>query len=128
VAGALFLSAWKMPSVVLLIDRFFSPILILDSPDISSGRNTILQAAALCLSGVAALELFDSSTNTFSLDLLSRLGTGDALSLVQAVGFGTGVVSLPYKHYRKVTHATSIMLELISFIYLLSTRSSCRRK
>ena len=48
-------------------------------------------AAALCLSGVAALELFDSNTNTFSLALLSKLGTGDALSLVQAVGFGTSV-------------------------------------
>jgi hypothetical protein len=56
-------------------------------------RDIIAQAAALCLSGVAALELFDSSTNTFSLALLSKLGTGDALSLLQAVGFGTGVVS-----------------------------------
>ena len=56
-----------------------------------------MQAAFLCLSGVAALELFDSSADasaTFSLaESVSRLGTGDALSLVQAVGFGTGIVS-----------------------------------
>ncbi|EED89415.1 predicted protein [Thalassiosira pseudonana CCMP1335] len=45
-------------------------------------------AAFLCLSGVAALELLGSSGLEESL---SRLGTGDALSLVQAVGFGTGI-------------------------------------
>ncbi|KAL3788054.1 hypothetical protein ACHAW5_000518 [Stephanodiscus triporus] len=70
------------PVLQWLVDR--RPMGIKDAPQ------TWL-AAALCLSGVASLELFDSSTNTFSLDLLSRLGTGDALSLVQAVGFGTGV-------------------------------------
>lgn len=55
-------------------------------------------AAFLCLSGVAALELFDASSvgsvssASFSLsDSTSRLGVGDALSLVQAVGFGVGM-------------------------------------
>ncbi|KAL3777103.1 hypothetical protein HJC23_001840 [Cyclotella cryptica] len=48
-------------------------------------------AAILCLSGVAALELFDSSGIDSSCFSLSRLGTGDALSLIQAVGFGTGM-------------------------------------
>lgn len=52
-------------------------------------------AAFLCMSGVAALELIDSSSDvssTFSLaESVSRLGVGDALSLVQALGFGTGV-------------------------------------
>lgn len=51
-------------------------------------------AAALCLSGVAALELFGGSdgTSAFSLaESLSRLGVGDALSVLQAVGFGTGI-------------------------------------
>ena len=51
------------------------------------------------MSGVAALELIDSSSDvssTFSLaESVSRLGMGDALSLVQALGFGTGVVSCP---------------------------------
>lgn len=47
-------------------------------------------AAFLCLSGVAALELFDSS-GTDSTMSFSHLGTGDALSLVQAFGFGTGM-------------------------------------
>jgi drug/metabolite transporter (DMT)-like permease len=70
------------PFLQWLIDR--KPMGMKDAPQ------TWL-AAALCLSGVAALELFDSNTNTFSLALLSKLGTGDALSLVQAVGFGTSV-------------------------------------
>lgn len=48
-------------------------------------------AAILCLSGVAALELFDSSGIDSSCVSLSRLGTGDVLSLIQAVGFGTGM-------------------------------------
>ncbi|KAL7445671.1 hypothetical protein ACHAXM_010007 [Skeletonema potamos] len=51
-------------------------------------------AAFLCLSGVATLELFDasSSASTFSFaESMSRLGVGDALSLVQAVGFGVGI-------------------------------------
>ena len=50
-------------------------------------------AAFLCLSGVAALELYDpSSSASFSLtESMSRLGVGDALSLVQAVGFGVGI-------------------------------------
>jgi drug/metabolite transporter (DMT)-like permease len=50
-------------------------------------------AAFLCLSGVATLELFDpSSSASFSLtESMSRLGVGDALSLVQAVGFGVGI-------------------------------------
>lgn len=48
-------------------------------------------AAVLCLSGVAALELFDSSVIDSSSLCLSRLGTGDILSLIQAVGFGTGM-------------------------------------
>ena len=49
-------------------------------------------AAFLCLSGVAALELFDSGAGGFDLaNSASRLGMGDALSLLQAVGFGTGV-------------------------------------
>jgi drug/metabolite transporter (DMT)-like permease len=47
-------------------------------------------AAILCLSGVAALELFDSSGADSGLTF-SRFGTGDVLSLVQAVGFGTGM-------------------------------------
>lgn len=70
------------PFLQWLIDK--KPIGMKDAPQ------TWL-AAALCLSGVAALELFDSNTNTFSLALISKLGTGDALSLVQAVGFGTSV-------------------------------------
>lgn len=43
------------------------------------------------MSGVAALELFDGSSSL--AETVSRLGMGDALSLLQAVGFGTGVVS-----------------------------------
>jgi hypothetical protein len=78
-----------------------------DEYESSSGRDLSLyniihplvsQAASLCLSGVAALELFDSNTNALSLALLSKLGTGDALSLVQAIGFGTGVVSCCNPH------------------------------
>lgn len=48
-------------------------------------------AAVLCLSGVATLELMDSSNTLSMSDNLSRLGMGDALSLLQALGFGTGV-------------------------------------
>lgn len=54
-------------------------------------------AAFLCMSGVAALELFDPSSlssdvSSFSLaESFSHLGAGDALSLLQAVGFGTGM-------------------------------------
>mmetsp|Transcript_24243 Transcript_24243/g.34689 ORF Transcript_24243/g.34689 Transcript_24243/m.34689 type:complete len:453 (+) Transcript_24243:114-1472(+) len=50
-------------------------------------------AAFLCLSGVASLELFDSSTSaSFSItERMSQLGVGDALSLVQAIGFGVGM-------------------------------------
>lgn len=50
-------------------------------------------AAFLCLSGVASLELFDASaSSSFSIaESMSRLGVGDALSLVQAVGFGVGI-------------------------------------
>lgn len=50
-------------------------------------------AAFLCLAGVATLELFDASSSaSFSLaDSISRLGVGDALSLVQAFGFGVGI-------------------------------------
>lgn len=70
------------PFLQWLIDK--KPMGIKDAPQ------TWL-AAALCLAGVAALELFDSNTNAFSLTLISKLGTGDALSLVQAVGFGTSV-------------------------------------
>ncbi len=76
---------------------------------------SIAQAAALCLSGVAALELFDSSTNTFSLALLSKLGTGDALSLLQAVGFGTGVVS-------RDSSVPCACVWLIHFLDVIATR------
>ena len=69
----------------------------------------------MCLSGVAALELFDSSTNTFSLALLSKLGTGDALSLLQAVGFGTGVVS-------RDSSVPSACVWLIHFPDVIATR------
>ena len=48
-------------------------------------------ASILCLSGVAALELFGGSSGFDLSESLSRLGTGDALSLVQALGFGTGI-------------------------------------
>lgn len=52
-------------------------------------------AAFLCMSGVAALELFDASPGvSFSSSLaesVSRLGVGDALSLFQAIGFGIGM-------------------------------------
>jgi len=51
-------------------------------------------AAFLCLSGVATLELFDASSSASSFSLaesMSRLGVGDALSLVQACGFGVGI-------------------------------------
>mmetsp|Transcript_13594 Transcript_13594/g.22334 ORF Transcript_13594/g.22334 Transcript_13594/m.22334 type:complete len:461 (+) Transcript_13594:71-1453(+) len=50
-------------------------------------------AAFLCLSGVATLELFDTSaSSSFSIaESMSRIGVGDALSLVQAVGFGVGI-------------------------------------
>ena len=45
----------------------------------------------------AALEEFDTSSDissTFSLaDGISCIGIGDALSLIQAVGFGIGIVS-----------------------------------
>ena len=61
------------------------------------------QAAILCLSGVAALELFgaspDGSSNFSLAEKLSSLGSGDALSLLQAVGFGTGVVSCPHVNF-----------------------------
>eukprot|EP00574_Skeletonema_japonicum_P007750 CAMPEP_0201725098 /NCGR_PEP_ID=MMETSP0593-20130828/8595_1 /ASSEMBLY_ACC=CAM_ASM_000672 /TAXON_ID=267983 /ORGANISM="Skeletonema japonicum, Strain CCMP2506" /LENGTH=453 /DNA_ID=CAMNT_0048216419 /DNA_START=109 /DNA_END=1470 /DNA_ORIENTATION=+ len=50
-------------------------------------------AAFLCLSGVATLELFDASPSaSFSItESMSQLGVGDALSLLQAVGFGVGM-------------------------------------
>lgn len=51
-------------------------------------------AAFLCLAGVATLELFDSSTSEASFSItesMSQLGVGDALSLVQAIGFGVGM-------------------------------------
>lgn len=46
-------------------------------------------AALLCLCGVCSLELFGGGTDIS--ETISRLGRGDALSLVQAVGFGTGI-------------------------------------
>lgn len=50
-------------------------------------------AAFLCMAGVAALELFDAAPDaSVSLtESVSRLGAGDALSLLQAVGFGVGI-------------------------------------
>ena len=48
-------------------------------------------AAILCLMGVAALELFGSGGTTTGMEASKSLGMGDALSLLQAVGFGTGV-------------------------------------
>ena len=47
-------------------------------------------AAVLCLSGVATLELMGSDASSLS-ENLSQLGMGDALSLLQAVGFGSGI-------------------------------------
>lgn len=58
------------------------------------------------------MELLDSSSDvssSFSLsESISRLGTGDALSLVQAVGFGTGVVSS--QHTARVTHFSETLI------------------
>ena len=48
-------------------------------------------AAFLCICGVAALELFDSSSGMDAGISFSNFGTGDILSLVQAFGFGTGI-------------------------------------
>lgn len=46
-------------------------------------------AALLCLCGVCSLELFGGGTDIS--ETISKIGRGDALSLVQAVGFGTGI-------------------------------------
>jgi len=43
-------------------------------------------AAALCLTGVGILELYDPTTNTFGIE---AIGLGDFLAFLQAVGFGT---------------------------------------
>jgi len=47
-------------------------------------------AAALCLAGVGLLELYDPVQNQLAFDV-SAMGAGDALALLQAVGFGTQV-------------------------------------
>lgn len=62
--------------------------LIVDKKPIQ--RQTWL-AAVLCLSGVATLELMGSSDTLSLSDNLAQLGKGDALSLLQAIGFGTGI-------------------------------------
>lgn len=62
--------------------------LIVDKKPIQ--RQTWL-AAVLCLSGVATLELMGSSDTLSLSDNLAQLGMGDALSLLQAIGFGTGI-------------------------------------
>lgn len=72
------------PILQWLVDK--KPMGIKDAPQ-------TWMAAFLCLSGVAALELIDSSGASSSslAETVSRLGVGDALSLLQAVGFGVGI-------------------------------------
>ena len=46
-------------------------------------------AATLCLVGVGVLELYDPTGQTAAMDVFSRIGYGDVLAILQAVGFGT---------------------------------------
>ena len=85
-------------------------------------------AALLCLAGVATLELFDassvgaaSSSASFSLsESMSRLGTGDALSLVQAVGFGTGMYMSEKMMKKEPDQALPITAGLVATTAFLS--------
>lgn len=70
-------------------------------------------AAFLCLSGVAALELFDSSSGGSGISL-SGVGTGDALSLLQAVGFGTGVFMSERMMHREHDQALQITAGMVT--------------
>ncbi len=84
-------------------------------------------AALLCLSGVATLELFDASSAgavssaSFSLsDSISRLGSGDALSLVQAFGFGTGMYMSEKMMKKEPDQALPITAGLVATTAFLS--------
>ncbi|KAL7469368.1 hypothetical protein ACHAXS_012254, partial [Conticribra weissflogii] len=73
-------------------------------------------AACLCLSGVAALELFGGgagAAGTSLRDHWEQLGRGDALSLVQAVGFGTGVFLSEKMMKKEPDQALSITAGLV---------------
>ena len=63
-------------------------------------------AAILCLSGVATLELSDAS--------LDSLGVGNALSLVQALGFGTGLYMSEKMMKKEPDQALPITAGLVS--------------
>mmetsp|Transcript_29995 Transcript_29995/g.64276 ORF Transcript_29995/g.64276 Transcript_29995/m.64276 type:complete len:489 (+) Transcript_29995:180-1646(+) len=72
-------------------------------------------AACLCLCGVAALELFGGGGGggTSLRDHWEQLGRGDALSLVQAVGFGTGVFLSEKMMKKEPDQALSITAGLV---------------
>jgi drug/metabolite transporter (DMT)-like permease len=76
-------------------------------------------AAVLCLAGVAALELFDSSGMDSAANL-SRFGTGDFLSLVQAVGFGTGMFMSEKMMHDEPEQALPITAGLVSTTALIA--------
>ncbi|KAL7536793.1 hypothetical protein ACHAXR_010031 [Thalassiosira sp. AJA248-18] len=71
-------------------------------------------AAALCLCGVAALELFDSSAGASLTETVSQLGTGDVLSLLQAVGFGTGVYMSEKMMHKEPDQALQVTAGLVT--------------
>ena len=71
-------------------------------------------AALLCLCGVCSLELFGGGTDIS--ETISRLGRGDALSLVQAVGFGTGKSALVLFYHVK----SSVQYEVSSGCFSLT--------
>ena len=76
-------------------------------------------ASILCLSGVAALELFDSSGMGTGLSF-SRFGTGDILSLVQAFGFGTGMYMSEKMIHKEPEQALPITAGLVASTALIS--------
>jgi len=76
-------------------------------------------AAILCLAGVGALELWDPATNSFLWDA-SAIGRGDALALLQAVGFGTQVYLCERMVRDKPSQALPVTATLIATTALLS--------
>jgi len=71
-------------------------------------------AALLCLCGVCSLELFGGGTDIS--ETISKIGRGDALSLVQAVGFGTGKSALVLFYHVK----SSVQYEVSSGCFSLT--------
>ncbi|KAL7550825.1 hypothetical protein ACHAWF_014024 [Thalassiosira exigua] len=71
-------------------------------------------AAFLCLSGVAALELIDSSAGATSGFSVDGLGVGDALSLLQAVGFGIGCFMSEKMMHQEKDQALQITAGLVT--------------